>query len=391
MTKPRVVFVSPGLYPVFSRLPDFEGGAGGAEVQQTEIIRMLTAAGYPVGIITGDFGQKPREEHDGVVVDKLPSLGTRGMKGLRFIHPRLTDYLPLLRAQKPDIIYTRCAGAALAPCAFYARRNGVGLIYSGANDLEFGRGPIPGVSRRDAALFRWGLRRVDAVIVQNAQQQQALRANWGREGMVVPNSYDDDTAGRADFDGPVLLVGTVKPVKRPELFIELARAMPERRFRIIGGDSDGEQGRHYADGIRAAAAALPNVEYVGGVPFARVGREFDGAALLVNTSETEGFPNTFLQAWLRGMPTLSFVAPRDERGATGTQVASDLPDMQRRLRTLLTDRRAWEEAAQLGETQYRRNHTSAAARGKYERLLNEVAAGGARASGVRSLARGGRS
>lgn len=383
MSKPHVVFLSPGLYPVFAQVAEFKGGAGGAEVQQAEIIRMLTGIGYPVGIITADFGQQPREKHFGVIVDKFPRGGNRGIKGFRFIYPRLTDIVSLLHGQKPDVIYTRCAGAALAPCVYYAKRHGAKVVYHCANDLEFERGPIPGVSRRDTALFRWALKRTDLVIVQNAHQRESLARNWGREGIVIPNSYEDPTAKRADFDGPVLLVGTIKRIKRPELFVELAKAIPERRFKIIGGWLDrNPETRAFAHGIRDACAQLSNIEFVGGVPFAEVGKHFDGASVVVNTSETEGFPNTFLQAWLRGMPTLSFVAPKDERGVTGTQVATDLPDMERRLRALLHDRDAWARQSRIGEAQYHRNHTSAATAAKYDHLLSELTKPGERRRSV---------
>jgi glycosyltransferase involved in cell wall biosynthesis len=366
MDKPRIVFVSPNLYPIFTGMPTFKG-AGGAEVQMTEIIGLLVKLGYPVGMISGDYGQQEVEEVGGVTIHKLPQEGRAGIPGLRFLHPRLTDYLPLLRRQQPDVIYTRCAGAVLAPCAFYARRSNCKLVYASANDLEFSRDAIPGVSRRDAALFRWGLKRADKVVVQNLQQQQALHANWQREGLVVPNTLEDGDARPADFNGPILLVGTVKPVKRTELFIELARALPERQFRIIGGPTRESVG--YFEGICAAAKEAGNVEMVGFVPYADVGKQFDGAAALVNTSDAEGFPNTFLQAWMRGVPTLSFVAPEDDRGVTGTQVASDFNDMVVRLKRLTSDRLEWERASAQGADQYRRNHTRAAAALIYDRLF----------------------
>jgi glycosyltransferase involved in cell wall biosynthesis len=374
MSKPRVVFVAPTLYPIFSGRTDIKG-AGGAEVQQTEIIRLLTGMGYPVGVITGDFGQPDRDEHNGVVMDKLPAMGGRGIKGIRFIHPRLTDYLPLLRRQQPDVIYTRCAAAQVAVCAYYAKRAGSKLIYHGANDLDFAMGRIPGMSKRDTVLFRWGLRRADLVIVQNTAQQELLRSHWGRQGVVVPSSYEDLAARRAAFDGPILLVGNVKPIKRPELFVRLSQALPQRRFKIVGGSAGGLKGRHFFDEIQRACASLDNVEMVGFVPVSQVGKQFDGGSVLINVSETEGFPNTFLQAWARGMPTLSFVAPRDEHGVTGTQVASDFDDMLRRLQALTSDRGEWERASAVGEAQYHRHHSSAAAAATYDRLLSELCGG----------------
>jgi len=59
--------------------------------------------------------------------------------------------------------------------------------------------------------------------------------------------------------------------------------------------------------VKARAETLDNVDFVGFVPYAEIGRYFDKAILFVNTSDSEGFPNTFLQSWARGVPTISFI------------------------------------------------------------------------------------
>jgi glycosyltransferase involved in cell wall biosynthesis len=364
---PHISFVAPHVYPILARLPDFPF-IGGAEVQQTELIQMLAGLGYRTSLIAGDFDQPDREVRNGITIDKLPALGNRGIKGLRFIHPRLTDYLTVLERQQPDLIYVRTANAHVAACAYFARRSGAKMVYAAASDRDFSKGPIAGVTWRDTVLFRWGMQRADAIIVQNLQQKEALRGNWGRDGIVIPNIYDDPAARHAAFDGPVLFVGTIREIKQPELFIELARALPHLRFRMIGGSSRAG-GERYFEKIQRHATSLPNIEFVGFVPLVEIGGEFDGASVLVNTSKTEGFPNTFLQAWARGVPTLSFVAPTGLNGTSGTVQATDFGDLVEQLRKLTSDRAAWEEAAARGREQFCRDHSKATAAAAYEDLI----------------------
>jgi glycosyltransferase involved in cell wall biosynthesis len=113
------------------------------------------------------------------------------------------------------------------------------------------------------------------------------------------------TPAARDID--VLWVGNLRPVKRPELVLELARALPNRRFVLAGGPLP--KHKTYFDEIKSLASGLPNVEMLGPVNYEDVGPLFERARLHLNTSSAEGFPNTFLQAWARCVPVVSFFDP----------------------------------------------------------------------------------
>ena len=95
-------------------------------------------------------------------------------------------------------------------------------------------------------------------------------------------------------------------------------------------------GQTYFDDVAAAAARLPNVTMLGAVRYADTGALFDRAKIFLNTSSIEGFPNTFLQAWIRGVPVVSFFDPDGlvNRLQLG-RIATSLDDMREAIRGLL--------------------------------------------------------
>ncbi len=123
---------------------------------------------------------------------------------------------------------------------------------------------------------------------------------WFRNCYAMPTKRSPDGGDRY-----ILWVSTIRKLKRAELFLDLAQALPNYQFRMIGGPGDDEAALF--ESIKARASAMANVQFLGFVPFSRTEEQFDQATLFVNTSDSEGFPNTFLQAWARGIPTVSFV------------------------------------------------------------------------------------
>jgi glycosyltransferase involved in cell wall biosynthesis len=109
---------------------------------------------------------------------------------------------------------------------------------------------------------------------------------------------------------------------------------------------------------------------VGFVPYAEVEKQFDAARILVNTSEFEGFPNTFLQAWVRHMPTVSFVDTGSRvANQSVVSVARDLDEMSKIVATLMTDDEVWNEAGSRSRICVNATHTPEIAVKAYERIF----------------------
>lgn len=298
---PHLCFVAPQAWPVFARLPDVKV-IGGAEVQQSILARALAGHGYRVSMICLDYGQPDLVVVDGVTVLKAHR-PDGGLPMIRFIHPRLTSMWRALRRVDADIYYQRSSSMLTGVVAAFCRRHGRKSIYAAASDVDFQPGRQQIQLKRDKRLFEYGLRRVDAVIAQNRHQLESCSLNYGREATLIPSCYKPPQARSGEARDTVLWVGNIRDYKRPDLFLELARRMPDRRFVMIGGGAAGG----YFDRICRESAALPNVEFPGFLPLEQVEPYFDRARAFVNTSVYEGMPNTFLQAWARGVPTVAFV------------------------------------------------------------------------------------
>jgi glycosyltransferase involved in cell wall biosynthesis len=375
--RPHVCFVAPYAWPVLARDAGIKV-VGGAEVQQAILARLFRGAGYRVSMICLDFGQPDRAEVDGITVHKT-FRQDEGIPVLRFIHPRLTTMWRVMSEVDADIYYQRSAAHLTGVIAVFCRRRGKRSIYAGASDMDFMRGKQQIRFRRDRWLFERGLALVDRIVAQNRTQQDSCREHYGREAVLVPSCYElpeNSKAARAkESGGRVLWVGTVHDYKRPEMLLEIAERLPHRRFVMIGGSAaPGERLRHgYFEAIRDRAARLPNVEFQGFLPLAEVEKWFDRGRVLVNTSVYEGMPNTFMQAWARGMPTVATV----DVGARlqGKEIYLKIKNAEEaaaELERLFGDELHWTRASARCREYFDATHSSAQVLGRYAKIFEEL-------------------
>ncbi|HEX5419013.1 MAG TPA: glycosyltransferase family 4 protein [Gammaproteobacteria bacterium] len=228
------------------------------------------------------------------------------------------ELLALLKEISPDVIYQRVGCAYTGVAAYYARKRHKRCVWHVASDRDVT--PLRTRFTRHSAftfidkrLVEYGLRNVDAIVTQTHRQAEYLWRHYKREPQAVIPNYHPLTPDGGDKSGPtkVVWVANLKPVKQPELFLQLARdlaALKDVELIMIGKP----MGRADWNGqIEAEASRLANLKYLGEQPQEVVDAILRDAHVFVNTSTTEGFPNTFIQSWLHSVPVVSLCVNPD--------------------------------------------------------------------------------
>ncbi len=372
--KPHICFVGLENLPVLA--PEFEQhGIGGAQVQQTLLARALVRRGFPVSMVVGDYGQEDGASWSGVRVYKAYR-AREGIPVVRFVYPRWTKLWGALQRAAADIYYLSCAGGQVGQVAMWAARNGRRMIFRIASDTDCEPDRVLISFWRDRKLYEYGLRRAAAILAQSVKQQTLMHRGYGLDSSVASSLVDvpERQLGLAERDISLLWVSNIRQLKRPEAFLELAGRLNPFTATMIGGAQPGEQG--FFEDIRARAAHVGNLSFRGRLPYRATNEVFERARLFVNTSEIEGFPNTFLQAWVRGVPVISFLDPDDviRREGLGCAVTS-VDEMASAVRRLLTDSQAWLEMSARCRAYMARRYGEGETLAPYLAAINRVASG----------------
>jgi len=262
----------------------------------------------------------------------------------------VTDVLPLyaaLRRIDPQVIYQRVACGYTGICALYARRHRARLIWHAASDADLTHESLDGgrnfVRRR---LEKWsvalGIRLAGCIVVQHRRQVELLWRNYGRRADELVAEFQPEASEQIDKSGTptVAWIANLKQLKRPELFVRLARALQDLKgveFVMIGQEPPHPQ--PWSVALMRDIAQTPNLRFLGQRSHAEVHALLARACVCVNTSTHEGFPNTFIEAWLRDAVVVSLDVDPDgvlQREGVGIHAGSE-EQLQSAVRALVLD------------------------------------------------------
>ena len=277
---------------------------GGAEVQQTLLAPALQKLGYSVVFLVPDLGQPDEIVTDqGITVIKTREQYKPGT-GVRQYIQDVGHLFRAMRRADADIYYQMTSATITGITALYCKLNRKPFVFSVASNMD-----LDGTTRRRMKplyhkIYWYGLTHATAVVVQSDDQVRLLKENAGTQGVLIYSTFGmPDESELQEERRYVLWVGSFRDVRRPELFIELASRLPQYEFVMVGGPWTSQESMF--DEMKVRAERVPNVHLTGAVPYREVGKYFAGAKVFVNTSSIEGFPNTYLQAWCRGVPVIA--------------------------------------------------------------------------------------
>lgn len=328
--------------------------SGGVELQTRYLGEALKAAGWQVVYLcpslTGKRGSQ--SEAPGCSIWWIPSY----RYGFRV---RRREVEALLEALRPDVLYQRGWGVLQESGVVldYALRHDIPYVFALSSDGTV-RWHLP--TTRSFALHRyprwrswlllpyalWAdtrihrtLHRAPYLFVQHAHQQAWLAQRYGRASLIVPSLHPELGRSAQKHSTPLVVwLHNYRPHAQLGLALRIAAEYDGAgvEFHLVTGSTRPEQLQELRRWRRLPA----HVRLSGALPAEEAQALLERAWVLLHTGLYEGFPNSFIQAWMRATPVVSlWVDPGGvfQREAIGFCAHGDLSALRRALDRLLQD------------------------------------------------------
>lgn len=334
MKRIKVCFVSLNVYPFFNK--QCKVIHGGAEVQLYFLANKLAEdSRFEVSFMVGNFGQKNVETVGGIRLYKSYNPNIRN-NFLTKIY-RAIIYSRLFRKIDADVYVVSASDGSIGIFSFLCKLYGKKHLFRTAHQMDVDQSFIKenGVSGK---FYKYGLENAAKVITQSKDHQILLKKNHGINATIVRNSFRirDRKKNKKKY---ILWVARFTKWKRPELFIKLCKEFPKEQFVMICPPNV-DSGKEYSRFIKKAKK-IKNLRFIESIAFNGIQKYFDNAKIFVNTSESEGFPNTFIQAGIGKTPIISLNVNPDNflsKCACGYYCKNNINELSKNLKSLLNNK-----------------------------------------------------
>jgi glycosyltransferase involved in cell wall biosynthesis len=339
--KIKICFVQAFAYAVFN--PKSNAKIGGAEVDLYNIATELSKdKRFDIYFLVADFGQKDLEIYENnIKVIK----GHSQEKAFSNYFNALFKFFIRLNQINADIYFTanlsKYVGFTNIYCKIFRKIH----IHRTEHQHQVNKKVILKEIRKGHLkylFFLFGFMNVDHIVVQNEEDKDVLKKTYNFPSNIIRNSYPIYRTYNNDKSF-ILWVARSEKWKRPELFIKLAKAFPTENFVMIMPIAADKK---YFQMVKDKTLELPNIKFIPGVPFSEIEDYYKKAKIFVNTSLSEGFPNSFNQAMNFSTPILSLNVNPDnfiQKNQVGLYCHNDFQEIIENLKILLYNKDLWKK------------------------------------------------
>ncbi len=301
--KKKLCFVVPRAYYLFNPKAQAVNDKVGGAQKQTFLLSSELAKdpSFDVHFCVADFGQENFEIIRNVKLWKAFSFNEPIIK-------RTLKFLKTLKRINADYYIFRSPDIGVAFAVFYIKNVlKKKIIYMIAGDMETSHKRLSRfTSARTAFFMKYVYQKADQITAQTLQQAGQFKEFRKRTpDRIIKNIYP---VMNPEIDilkkNEILWVGRLDKVKKPELFLELAKKHRHRRFIMIAPVIRDYQS--YGIQFREKTRDIENLILLDYIDPKEIKSYYLKAELYVLTSEYEGFSNTMAEACQYECPTISF-------------------------------------------------------------------------------------
>jgi glycosyltransferase involved in cell wall biosynthesis len=254
----------------------------------------------------------------------------------------------ILNTEAPDIIYQRVLNSYSYHLSNYAEKQTIPLFIHVADNFSLCfDNTVRGIIRRflfNRIRDNYLKTNFTNFIIQTDEQMLLLKKQLILPVLKIYNMHPVMSTiyekNEFDYDTlKIIWIGNAHKIKKLEVFINLAKNYvgEAHKFIIIGKLEDSKYGKS----LKAMIDSTKNILYLDEKTNDFINSYLKHCFVLINTSESEGFSNTFIQAWLQGIPVISLDSDPDgiiSQYDLGYYCHSDINKIDYYLNKLIADR-----------------------------------------------------
>lgn len=295
---------------------------GGAELQIALLAKALACKGHEV-VIIDPSAPESFVTPEGIKLINIPDWN-KGVRGIRLFLHRIPNLKKVLAEQRADFYYARMRIYFHYLSYKVAKKLKSKFILAIAHDIDvlsirrklkykysnnFNLFSFLSLQLPNDLVFHYLIKRADYITIQHAGQKINCHSIKGKV-VLFPNIIDDSNFPVVEHPSRdyYIHVGTLTIIKGISNLLELVDKLDKTNTIVIVGNAGDNKSKKILEKLTKSA----NVVFKGGLSHSETIKLIANSKALINTSNYEGFPNIFLEAWTTGVPVISLnVNPGD--------------------------------------------------------------------------------